>query len=51
MTAVMTAPRDAETRKRDAMVMLTTLAIDVWVATASADGAPYLVPVSLAWVY
>jgi hypothetical protein len=50
MTAVMTAPRDAETRKRDAMAMLTTPAIDVWVATASADGVPYLVPVSLAWV-
>jgi hypothetical protein len=30
--------------------MLSTAAIDVWVATASADGAPHLVPVSLAWV-
>jgi flavin reductase (DIM6/NTAB) family NADH-FMN oxidoreductase RutF len=30
--------------------MLATPAVDVWVATASADGAPYLVPVSLAWV-
>jgi len=30
--------------------MLTTPAIDVWVATASAAGAPHLVPVSLAWV-
>ncbi|MGY2874813.1 hypothetical protein ACVW00_002003 [Marmoricola sp. URHA0025 HA25] len=30
--------------------MLARPAIDVWVATASADGAPYLVPVSLAWV-
>ena len=30
--------------------MLATPAIDVWVATASAAGAPYLVPVSLAWV-
>jgi hypothetical protein len=30
--------------------MLATPCIDVWVATASADGAPYLVPVSLAWV-
>jgi hypothetical protein len=30
--------------------MLATPAIDVWVATASAGGAPYLVPVSLAWV-
>jgi hypothetical protein len=30
--------------------MLATPAIDVWVATASATGAPYLVPLSLAWV-
>jgi Pyridoxamine 5'-phosphate oxidase len=30
--------------------MLATPGIDVWVATASAAGAPYLVPLSLAWV-
>ena len=30
--------------------MLATPGIDAWVATASAAGAPYLVPVSLAWV-
>ena len=30
--------------------MLATPAIDVWVATASSAGTPYLVPVSLAWV-
>jgi hypothetical protein len=30
--------------------MLTTPAIDTWVATASADGKPHLVPLSLAWV-
>ncbi len=30
--------------------MLATPAIDVWVATASSGGTPYLVPVSLAWV-
>jgi hypothetical protein len=30
--------------------MLATPAVDVWVATATAAGAPYLVPVSLAWV-
>ena len=30
--------------------MLATEAIDVWVATASLDGAPHLVPLSLAWV-
>ena len=42
--------RDCETRKADTLAMLATQAIDVWVATASAAGAPYLVPVSLAWV-
>jgi hypothetical protein len=30
--------------------LLATDAIDAWVATAAADGAPYLVPLSLAWV-
>jgi hypothetical protein len=30
--------------------VLATPAVDVWVATASGAGAPYLVPVSLAWV-
>jgi hypothetical protein len=42
--------RDRETRKADALAMLATPAIDVWVATASDAGAPHLVPVSLAWV-
>ena len=42
--------RDRETRKADTLAMLGTSAIDVWVATASATGAPHLVPVSLAWV-
>ena len=42
--------RDRATRKADTLAMLATPAIDVWVATASSDGAPYLVPVSLAWV-
>jgi hypothetical protein len=42
--------RDRTTRKADTLAMLATPAIDVWVATASAEGAPYLVPVSLAWV-
>jgi len=45
-----TGVRDRETRTADTLAMLTTQAIDVWVATASAEGAPYLVPVSLAWV-
>ena len=46
----MADPRDRETRKADTLAMLATPAIDVWVATASAAGAPHLVPVSLAWV-
>lgn len=45
-----TEARDAVTRKADTLALLTTPAIDVWVATASAAGTPYLVPVSLAWV-
>jgi hypothetical protein len=45
------APRDTEARKADTLALLATPAIDVWVATASPDGAPYLVPVSLAWVH
>lgn len=44
------APRDLATRKEDTLAMLATPDIDVWVATAAADGAPYLVPLSLAWV-
>ncbi len=43
-------PRDRATRVADTLAMLATPAIDVWVATASAAGSPYLVPVSLAWV-
>ena len=43
-------PRDAATRKADTLAMLATPEIDVWVATASADGEAHLVPVSLAWV-
>jgi hypothetical protein len=42
--------RDRETRKADTLAMLATPAIDVWVATASAEGTPHLVPLSLAWV-
>jgi hypothetical protein len=47
---VLTAARDRGARKADTLTMLATPAIDVWVATASAEGVPYLVPVSLAWV-
>lgn len=42
--------RDGATRRTDSLALLSTPAIDVWVATASADGVPHLVPVSLAWV-
>jgi hypothetical protein len=37
---VTTEPRDRETRKADTLAMLATRATDVWVATASAPGAP-----------
>jgi hypothetical protein len=47
---VTAGPRDRATRKADTLAMLATPAIDVWVATASSEGAPHLVPVSLAWV-
>lgn len=43
-------PRDPATRKHDTLAMWATPAIDVWVATASADGGAHLVPLSLAWV-
>ena len=43
-------PRDAVSRKTDTLAMLSTPEIDVWVATASPDGAAHLVPLSLAWV-
>lgn len=46
----MPEPRDPHTRKADTLAKLTTPAIDVWVASASGEGAPHLVPVSLAWV-
>jgi hypothetical protein len=43
-------PRDPATRKRDTLAMWATPAIDVWVATSSAEGSAHLVPLSLAWV-
>jgi len=43
------APRDRATRKQDALALLTTPAIDAWVASASAAG-PHLVPLSVAWI-
>lgn len=45
-----TEPRDRGTRLADTLALLSSPAVDVWVATASADGDPHLVPLSLAWV-
>jgi len=42
-------PRTFEQRKADTLAKLTAPAADAWVATAGA-GAPYLVPLSLAWI-
>lgn len=44
------APRERDQRVRDTLAKLSEPAADVWVATASPDGAPYLVPLSLAWL-
>jgi hypothetical protein len=41
-------PRDPVQRKGDALHRLDH-DIDLWVATASADGVPYLVPLSFHW--
>jgi general stress protein 26 len=40
--------RSLETRKADTLHRLAT-DIDAWVATASADGTPYLMPLSFLW--
>lgn len=42
--------RSRAARKTDTLMMLRGAVVDVWVATASDDGAPYLVPLSLAWI-
>ena len=44
----MTIPRSRAERRRDTEHRLTH-DIDLWVASASADGAPYLVPLSFDW--
>ena len=41
-------PRSRAQRRRDTEHRLTP-DVDVWVASASADGAPYLVPLSFDW--
>ncbi len=45
---VITEPRSRRVRRRDTEHRLTH-DIDVWVASASADGAPHLVPLSFDW--
>jgi hypothetical protein len=42
------APRSRAQRRRDTELRLSH-DIDLWVATASADGGPYLVPLSFDW--
>lgn len=42
-------PRPPEQRKADALAKLSVEGADIWVATASADGEPHLVPLSLCW--
>jgi hypothetical protein len=43
-----TGPRSRAERRRDTEHRLAS-DVDVWVATASPDGAPYLVPLSFDW--
>jgi hypothetical protein len=45
---VTAAPRSLAQRRRDTEHRLTH-DVDVWVASASADGGPYLVPLSFDW--
>ncbi|UFU08263.1 pyridoxamine 5'-phosphate oxidase family protein [Ruania halotolerans] len=42
-------PRSGAQRKADVLAALKTPALDGWVATASPDGDPYLVPLSIVW--
>jgi hypothetical protein len=49
----MAAPRDAHTRKADTLAKLRARHADVWVASASINGAQpvaHLIPLSLAWI-
>jgi hypothetical protein len=42
-------PRDLRERTSDALRLLTSTAVDCWVATASPEGVAHLVPLSLCW--
>jgi hypothetical protein len=44
------APRPGAQRVRDARAILAARHADVWVASASPAGEPYLVPLSLGWI-
>ena len=43
-------PRGRQQRRADTLAKLTAPRADVWVASASDAGVPYLVPLSLAWL-
>lgn len=45
----MADPRSSDQRKTDTLAALAEPNIDVWVATASPDSRPHLVPLSLGW--
>ena len=45
----MAGPRPPEQRKADVLAKLGQPGADIWVATASAEGAAHLVPLSLGW--
>jgi hypothetical protein len=45
----MASPRLGQQRKTDTLAKLAETGADVWVATASAEGREYLVPLSYAW--
>jgi hypothetical protein len=49
VTSSAAEPRDRRTRLRDTLALLSTPAVDVWLATASTDGSAHLVPLSLCW--
>jgi hypothetical protein len=46
----MEPPRSTGQRLTDTRAKLEQAGADVWVATSSRDGVPYLVPLSLAWL-
>lgn len=48
MTGMSAAPRSRSERRRDSEHRLAH-DVDLWVATAAADGTPYLVPLSFDW--